>query len=211
MLSRHAGQIANPSYIAALLMPYLAVGLGLHVFHNAWVAILAYHAGILLILRWAKFSGASFRVTTAGWKILAFATLGVTGGLALSALWPRIFIAPSLNPTLSSWGLNSASWPWFIVYGGLVNPWLEEVYWRGGLGSATRSPILNDAAFAGFHLLILAPFISVAWLVAAFILLASTGWLWRQVSNRSGSLLPSALCHLAADVSILLVIVSEVT
>jgi hypothetical protein len=126
-------------------------------------------------------------------------------------LWPRIFVTPSLNATLADWGLTFASWPWFIVYGGLVNPWLEEIYWRGGLGSAARFPVLNDAVFSGFHLLILAPFISIVWLVVAFIILASTGWLWRQVANRCGSLLPSALCHLAADVSILLVIVSEVT
>lgn len=200
-----------PIYLAGLLMPYVTVGLGLHIFHNAWAAILGYHAGILLLLWRADFASRHpFHVTGKPWW-LVFALLGGLAGLALVFLWPHVFVAPSLEGTLVRWGLTSASWPWFIAYGGLVNPWLEELYWRGWLGNDTRSPVGEDAAFAGFHLVVLAPFISIFWLVAVFLILTVTGWLWRQVTRREQSLLPAALCHLVADVSILVVIVSEVT
>jgi uncharacterized protein len=193
-------------------MPYLTVGPGLHVFHNAWVAILAYHAGIVLILWIARFkNSASFRITLPIWKLLAFAAVGCIAGLSMSSLWPYVFTSANLAGTLERWGLTSASWPWFIAYSALVNPWLEELYWRGWLGSGTRFPVPNDAAFAGFHLVILAPFISLAWLIVVFITLTIAGWLWRRVTSRTNSLLPSAVCHLVADVSILIAIVSEIT
>jgi len=198
--------------LAGLLMPYLTVGLGLYVFHNAWVAILAYHAGILLILWIARFKNpAPFRITIPIWKLLAFAILGGIGAIAMWVLWPYVFVSPSLTGTLEQWELTRESWPMFIAYSALVNPWLEELYWRGWLGSAARFPVAKDAFFAGFHLVILAPFVSIAWLIVIFIILTITAWLWRQVTRRTMSLLPSALCHLAADVSILLAIVSEVT
>ncbi|MDP2719654.1 MAG: hypothetical protein Q8P44_07480 [Dehalococcoidia bacterium] len=35
-------------------IPYLTVGVGLLLFHNAWIAIFSYHAGMLLMLFPAK-------------------------------------------------------------------------------------------------------------------------------------------------------------
>lgn len=203
---------SNPTYIAGLLMPYLMVGLGLYLFHSAWIAILAYHAGILLLLWIAKFKISSpFRITIPFWKLLTFALMGASAGIAMVFLWPYVFVSPVLTQTVEQWGLTRIAWPFFIGYSALVNPWLEELYWRGWLGSATRSPVPNDAFFAGFHLIILAPFVSSVWLVVVFITLATASWLWRQVTHRAMSFLPSALCHLVADVSILLAIVSEIT
>ena len=199
-------------YLAGLLMPYLAVGLGLLVFHNAWVAILAYHAGILLILRIAGYKNPiSFRITIPIWKLLAFAAAGGIGGIAVLILWPFVLVSSSLMGMLEQWGLTHVTWPLFIAYSALVNPWLEELYWRGWLGSADRRPVGNDAAFAGFHLFILAPFISVTWLIVTLVIMTVAAWLWRQVTRRAKSLLPAVLSHLAADVSILLAIVSEIT
>ena len=211
-VSSSVGRITNPTYVAGLLMPYITVGLGLYIFHSAWVAIFAYHAGILLILRLTKFSNpVPFRRPASLWKMIGFAALGLTAGLAMYFLWPFVFVSADLPDTIERWGLTRVSWPFFIAYSALVNPWLEELYWRGWLGSATRRPVANDAAFAGFHLVILAPFISIAWLAVVFIILTMAGWVWRQVTRQTKSLLPSALCHLTADVSILLVIVSEIT
>ena len=210
--SSSAGRITNPVYVAGLLMPYLTVGAGLYIFHNAWIAILGYHAGILLILKLAHFkSSASFRPTAQIWKTIGFGALGGLAGLAMWFLWPYVFMSPSLAWTVERWGLTRAAWPLFIAYSALVNPWLEELYWRGWLGSASRRPVVNDAFFAGFHLVILAPFLPGLWLAVVFFVLAAAGWMWREVTRHTDSLLLSALCHLAADVSILLVIVSEIT
>ncbi len=197
---------------AAFVMPYLAVGLGLYAFHNAWAAILGYHAGILALITLGRGWQAArqFRLTKSLAHVVTFGLVGLLAGVGVALLWPLVGFSPRLPDALLAWGLTPQAWPWFIAYGALVNPWLEEAYWRGWLGSGSSRPVAADAFFGGFHLVILAPFVSVGWLAFAFLVLASTAWFWRQVTRRDGSLLAASLFHLTADVSILLVIVSEV-
>ena len=194
------------------IMPYITVGVGLYVFNNAWVAVLGYHAGIILLVTlakaWPKWD--EFRPQAPIWKTILFSLTGLSAGASLYFLWPFIHVSPRLFGALADWGLNPSSWPLFIAYGALVNPWLEEAFWRGWLGSANRHPVLHDALFAGFHLVILAPFFPFFWLVVAFLVLAFSGWLWRQVNRAEQSMLASTLFHMAADVSILLVIWSTI-
>ncbi len=198
--------------VAGLAMPYLTVALGLYVFRDAWVAILGYHAGIVLLVTLGRGWDAArkFIATAPIGRALIFGLGGFSAGAMAYLLWPLIGVSPQLPAALLDWGLNDVSWPWFIAYSALVNPWLEEIYWRGWLGSETRQPVLNDAAFAGFHLVILAPFISIFWLAFAFFVLSFAGWLWRQATRVERSMLASTLFHLAADVSILLVVRSAV-
>jgi hypothetical protein len=198
--------------VASLLMPYLAVAFGLYVCHNAWAAVLAYHVGILLFLSRTGIKDAAlrFRASSSPGRVLLFGLSGLSAGVLLYFLWPFLHFSPRLASALLEWGLNRQTWPWFIAYGGLVNPWLEEAFWRDRLGSASLHPVLNDAIFAGFHLVILAPFLSIPWLVAVFLVLSFAGWLWRQAARLEGSLLASALFHLAADVSILLATISRI-
>ncbi|RJP51442.1 MAG: hypothetical protein C4583_08550 [Anaerolineaceae bacterium] len=198
--------------IIGLLMPYLTVGVGLYVVNNAWVAVLGYHAGIILLVTlagaWPRLG--EFRPNAPLWKTILFGLTGLSAGAALYFLWPFIHVSSELTTALLRWGLNPRSWPLFIAYGALVNPWLEEAFWRGWLGSANRHPVLHDAVFAGFHLVVLAPFFPLLWLIVAFLVLAFSGWLWRQVIRTEKSMLASTLFHMAADVSILLVIWSTV-
>lgn len=198
--------------IAGLLMPYLTVGVGLYVFNSAWEAVLGYHAGIVVLVTLAKAwpDIRAFRLTEPIWKTLLFGLTGCVAGVAVYFLWPIIHVSPRLAESLLEWGLTPSIWPLFIAYGALVNPWLEEIYWRGWLGSANRQPILHDAVFAGFHLVILAPFFPPFWLAVAFIVLAASGWMWRQTIRVEKSMLASTLFHMAADVSILLVIWSTI-
>lgn len=201
------------SLLASLLMPYLTVAFGLYVCRNAWVAVIGYHIGILLFLSQAGVKNAAhhFRSSASIGRAMLFGLGGLFAGAALYLLWPVLHFSPQLPSVLLDWGLNPQSWPWFIAYSALVNPWLEEAYWRHGQGSAARHPILSDAAFAGFHLVILAPFLVLPWLLVVFLVLSFAGWFWRQVTRIEASLLAAALFHMAADVSILLVIVSEIT
>ncbi len=48
-----------------------------------------------------------------------------------------------------------SSWPLFIAYFSLVNPFFEEYFWRGVLGSNSKKLYIGDAAYAGYHILIL--------------------------------------------------------
>ncbi len=206
-----SSQNTIPYYIG-LLMPYLAVWLGLYIFQNGWAAILLYHAGIAALVTrtrsWPRLD--QFRLKAPIWTTLLYAAAGCSAGLLVYLLWPFLHASPKLSDALLAWGLTPRGWPLFIVYSALVNPWLEESYWRGWLGSAARHPIFRDAAFAGFHLVILAPFFPLVWLAAAFVVLAFAGWMWRQVNRAETSMLASTLFHMAADVSILLAVWSTI-
>ncbi len=122
-------------------------------------------------------------------------------------LYWNIFGLPAEIPQmLRQLGLVQGSWLPFILYFSLVNPWLEEIYWRGWLGSQAHHPIPDDLWFGAYHLLILAPFVSWPWLLLALVALTGAAWSWRQVARITGSLFAPGLAHLLADFSILLAI-----
>ena len=158
---------------------------------------------------WPKLD--SYRPNAGLWKVIFFALTGLSAGAVVYFLWPFIHISPALANAFLDLGLTQRVWPVFILYGGLVNPWLEEIYWRGWLGNTSPRPVLHDFIFGGFHLVILAPFLSLFWLAVALLVLAFSGWMWRQVDRLQNSMLATCLFHMAADVSILVVVWSTVT
>lgn len=198
--------------ILGILMPYLAVWLGLYIFHSGWIAIFLYHAVIIALVTMAKAwpGREAFRTNTPMWKIALFGLAGCSAGVLVYFLWPFLNFSSSLGEVLLRWGLTPNAWPFFIAYSALVNPWLEEIYWRGWLGSAAKRLILHDFIFGGFHLVVLAPFLSLFWLTIALLALTFSGWIWRQVDRVEKSMLATSLFHMAADVSILLVVWSTV-
>jgi hypothetical protein len=191
--------------LVALTVPYVAVLIGVHVLKSGWAAILLYHAGMLAFL----FALGGLGFCGRGWGARAFALLVVPcllGGPALFVLVPIVVPSLDLAAALDSLGLRGASWLVFMVYYTIVNPWLEEGYWRGALGSSSSSITASDVFFGGYHVLVLAYFIPwyLGLLVAA--LLMGVAWVWRKVATRCGGLLIPALTHLAADASVILAV-----
>ena len=88
----------------------------------------------------------------------------------------------------------------------MVNPWIEEYYWRGYLGSNTKKIILNDLLYSGYHLVVLAGKVEIVWLIVIFFALAVVAWFWRQTNRWSQGMLPSTASHLAADITVMLTI-----
>jgi hypothetical protein len=189
-------------------VPYLAVGMGLLVFHNAWAAILTYHAGIVAVIFFLKpkipFSQI-VRSSNHKWLMVSTA-IGACGGVVLYLLWPLLSVPVDIAAYIRNIGLTPASWPFFIAYYVLVNPFLEEYFWRGYLGSKAKYPILKDFLFSGYHLIVLAGNVALPWLAVVFLVLCGAAWYWRQISNITGGLLASILSHLAADVTVILAI-----
>jgi hypothetical protein len=204
-------EVARPQrwmHHLAPAVPYIAVGVGVYIFHNAWAAILGYHLGMLLIL---YLSGAAVFLRSLfycrDYKLPVFAAIaGSLGGVLLYFLWPLISTTIDLKSALLDININSSTWSVLIPYLIFINPWLEEWYWRGYLGSYSRKIILNDFLFAGYHLLILAGKIEFYWLIIVFVILLCSAWIWRQINRKNEGLLASTTSHLAADASILLAI-----
>ena len=196
------------SAAAAPAIPYLAVAVGLNLLGNAWLALLGCHIGMLAVLLIARPRiGALPPVGSRGSRIVAATgALGAASGPLLLVASPSLRLSGDLPIYLSSIGLTAAAWPEFIFYFVLVNPWLEEFYWRGYLGSEARGPVLNDFLYAGYHGLVLAGRVAVPWLAAILLVMAGAAWLWRQADRGAGGLLPSCISHLAADLTVLLAI-----
>jgi hypothetical protein len=195
---------------ALILLPYLAVWLGIWIFHSAWAALLGFHLALLPVLFLGSVRIRSSRFLPSapwGW-ILPVVLSGLLGGLLLWQIWPRVGIPIGYPGMITGLGLNQLTWPCFIVYFALINPLLEEWYWRVIFGSDSPWLVPVDFLFAGYHLFILAMFVNLQWQLAAFLALAAAGWFWRQALRAQVGLLSVALAHGLADLTILLVLYS---
>jgi len=190
------------------VLPYLAVGLGMFWFRNAWAALLGFHLAIILSLLIAGSSvplRTLFQSTNFRWVLLSLAFSG-SGGLILYLFWSTLGITSDLSGHVGSLGLNSSNWIAFIAYFSLVNPFIEEYFWRGYLGSPAKGPYLSDFIYAGFHALILVGNVPAGSIVFSLIVLVLAGWFWRQVARQDNGLLAPVLGHMAVDFTILVVV-----
>jgi hypothetical protein len=192
----------------ALLLPYLAVWAGLFLFKNAWFTLIGFHISILLallVLRPDLPVTILFKSNYPKWLLVSILFCS-TSGMGLYFLWNIFGIASDLPAQLRAIGLTSKSWPMFIAYFALVNPWIEEYFWRGVLASDEKQLSFMDAIFAGYHALVLWGKVQLLSILFAVIILTSAGWLWRQIARENKGLLAPVLGHMAADLSILLTI-----
>lgn len=189
------------------LIPYVAMIVGLHLLGSAWISFLIYH-GLVLLAVWRDVE--LRRDLVRGWHTgvgVAAVAFGVAGGVMLLVLAPYAGVdAALINPGLAKLGLTGTGWLVFVLYHALVNPWFEEILWRGKLGRDSQRPVPEDLLFAGYHVLVLLLFLDGAWIALAVVALTVAGWFWRQLRRRFGGLLLPVLSHLAADGSIMSVV-----
>jgi hypothetical protein len=197
----------DKKWITPILL-YLAVWAGLFVIKSAWLTLIGFHAAILLMLAVIRPNipiNFLFKSKSPKW-ILISVLFCSTSGIGLYFLWNVFGVAHNLPMQLQAIGLNSSSWIPFIAYFSLVNPWMEEYFWRGVLGSDTNKITGMDAVFAGYHVLVLWGRVHPLSILFAVIILTSAGWLWRQFSREDEGLLAAVLGHMIADFSILITI-----
>jgi membrane protease YdiL (CAAX protease family) len=190
------------------VLPYLAVIAGLFWFRNAWAGLLGFHLGIVLSLLLARpripirvlFQGDDIR-----WTILSILLCG-SSGVSLYFLWSSFGVVSDLPAHLEAVGLTRSAWPLFITYFVLVNPLIEEYFWRGYLGSRARGLHISDFLYAGFHAFILMGNIKTGSILYSLVVLILVGWFWRQLARIDGGLLAPVLGHMAADFTILMAV-----
>jgi hypothetical protein len=190
------------------ILPYLAVAIGLFWAQNAWSALLGFHSAIILSLLLARSSvpvRILFKSHNIRWVVLNILLCG-SSGISLYFFWSYFGIVSDLPAHIESYDLTRSTWPLFITYFALVNPWIEEYFWRGYLGSPTRGLFPSDFLYAGFHALILTNKMQTAAVIYSLILLVLAGWFWRQLARIDGGLLAPVLGHMAADFTILMTV-----
>jgi len=188
----------------APLLAYFAVGIGLFVFNSAWGALLGFHAVIIFSLLIAK---PKIPLTNKNIKwTLVSVTLCGSSGIALYVFWDTFGFANDLSVQVASLGLNAINWPVFTAYFVLVNPFVEEIFWRGYLGNKTKSLHTSDFLYAGFHGLILLNKEKPMSILFSLSIIVLAGWFWRQLAREDDGLLAPVLGHMAADLTILVAI-----
>lgn len=195
------------SRLGWVILPYLAVFLGMLTLRSAWGALVGFHLALLplLVTRRQTFSP-RFLAPLSKSILLPVAATGLSAGLGLWFIWPAAGLPADFSARVAVLGLSGLIWLPFIAYFTLVNPWLEEAYWRDALTSPSPYPAPVDFLFAGYHLIILSLFVRPVWMLIAFLILTTASWFWRQVSRYTGSLMPAVLSHMLADFSILMVL-----
>ena len=194
------------SRYVVLLTPCIAVLAGLNMLRSAWVAILLYHAVIVIYLfltRSDRPRPALFR----GWHTstgLGLILLCACSGPLLVFLWPVIEnVQGSLSVALDSFGLHGARWWLFAAYYVSLHPILEEIFWRDALAERNRSIDIADIAFATYHMLVLLHFLKIPWVIVVFVILVLVSWLWRRIAGRYHGLAIPVISHMTAGLGIM--------
>lgn len=192
--------------VGGAILPYAGLLGGLFLLDSGWAAILGYHAAMCLVLTLAN-GWSGLRSVLEGARPVWMAVLAVIyglGGVLIWILWPFIKLdGLELAAGLEAVGLSGGAWLAFIAYYSLVNPLLEEVYWRKLWGQDTRWPAASDFLYAGYHCFVLSLFVKWPWIVLAGSILVAAGWMWRQVARRTSGLAVPMVSHFVADASII--------
>ncbi len=189
-------------------LAYLAVGLGLFLFHSAWGALVGFHVVIIVSLLIARPNipvSILLKSTNFKWILVSILLCG-SSGISLYFLWDKFRFANDLSMQVEALGLDSSNWLTFITYFALVNPFIEEYFWRGYLGNPTKSLYLYDFIYSGFHGLILIGKVHSISILFGLSVLTFAGWLWRQIIREDHGLLAPVLGHMAADFTILMAV-----
>ena len=189
-------------------LAYLAVGIGLFLFHSAWGALVGFHVAIIISLLIARPNipvTVLFKSTNLKWTLLSVLLCG-SSGISLYFLWDTFRFANDLPAQVAALGLNSSNWLTFIAYFAIVNPFVEEYFWRGFFGNPTKSLYVYDFIYSGFHALILIGKVHSYSIIFGLSVLVFAGWLWRQIAREDHGLLAPVLGHMVADFTILMAV-----
>jgi hypothetical protein len=188
--------------------PYLTIAGGLLLLHSAWVALVSYHLIAISVMLLSKHDPGFRRVGQSTRLLMpAISTvLGASAGVILIGMWNVSGLDWVVPGYMRGSGLSGGAWTLFMVYFVIVNPWVEEFFWRDFLSNPGRCPILNDFLFSGYHLIVFAGLLNPLLLAVSFVVLAVTSWFWRQANRLNGSLLPSIASHIAADLAVVMVV-----
>jgi membrane protease YdiL (CAAX protease family) len=190
------------------ILPYLAVAIGVFWLQNAFLALVGFHVAIIVsVLLTRSFVPVDilFKSKNIRWALLSILLCG-SSGISLYFLWSYFGVITDLPGQMQTFGLTRATWPLFLTYFVLVNPLVEEYFWRGYLGSPARRLYSSDFLYAGFHGLVLMGKMQAGVILYSLMVLVLAGWFWRQLARIDEGLLAPVLGHMAADFTILMTI-----
>jgi len=188
--------------ILKMLAPYLAVVIFWTGLSNGWLAILAYHAQIIL---WATISprinGRKAIIGTLNRRAILLALPTVCAGPLLYYLLPHV-----TNIELTIWlaehQLSSFALLCMIPYFGIIHPFLEQLHWF----SLRQETAISHVMFAGYHMLVLSSLFSLPWLILSFVLLSIVSLLWTYITMQTKGIMLAYISHALADAGLIIAV-----
>lgn len=174
---------------------------------STWATMLGYHAGCLLMARWLG-PPQGQRIPPPRlilWVALSSFLIVLGAGLAAAH-----FLLPDerlsiLRDRLRQWGVGQG--PWLLAYYSLVNPFIEERFWRVGLlGAAVMQScptwgrwLLATVGFGLYHAVVLVQLLGLHAGLVAVLGVVGAAFIWSLLYEyeRGGRLCSSS--HLGAD------------
>lgn len=180
-----------------LLAPYVAVLVFWCWLQNAWLAILAYHAQVVIWLAIRQEQPHIALPSRRRQFLLALPT--VIPGPLLYVLLPHVSRMP-LGDWLTEYRCTGLALILMIPYVGVLHPALEQAHWS----PLRRATPVAHVLFAGYHVLVLYRFLTVPWLALCFVVLLTASAAWEALTRRTGSLAVPTLSHILADLGVIL-------
>jgi membrane protease YdiL (CAAX protease family) len=198
-----------------MMMPWVWTAIGLYILHDYRLAILLYE-GLGCLLPYFLFtrSHPSFAFQPVKslllWGLILMVNVLMLG-IAQDIM--ALFIdLPNFMARIRSIGLNpNEEFLWFALYMVIVNPLVEELFWRGMIFEqwklkcpANQALIISSLFFGSWHWVIVQHFFAPVWAIGASVCVMLGGLLFGWMYQRTQSLLPAILLHgLGGDLPII--------
>jgi hypothetical protein len=181
--------------ILKILAPYFAVGVFWALFQNAWLAIISYHAQIVI---W------NHKNIKADRFVINKLSVGLVILSALTGVFLYFMFTYITDKDISGWFLkykiSNFSIYFLIPYFGIVHPFLEQKHWK----EIRETTVFAHIAFAGYHAVVLVTLLKIEWVFVSLGVLLSISLLWKIVYDNNNSDSANILSHILADSGIIL-------
>lgn len=209
-----------------LIVPTVTIGLGLQLMHSVPVTFVLFYSWLLLVPlidflfiqkvpldETIKQLGLHPRKNSIAVGVVSGVIFGLIIVIPASILTPILFDIHDIQQTLVGWGF-SGNKGWLILILVLVNPLLEELYWRAYVYQKLLRKVSSYAAigwtalfYTTYHLLSLITLLKWPFPLIALLPVFIAGLFWGYLTRKSNSLIGSVICHALADGGIMAVYV----
>lgn len=201
------------------LSPWVAVWFGLYQFGSAQLAFLFYHCTCILggFLLGSPALPKTERVSALRRRILVAVVVmaNVATVILYLTVGGHLLDQPTVLQQMKSRGLPPTAYFWLFPYFAIVNPLVEEYFWRGGIYARLRplfpswihAALISSAFFGAWHWLVIRLFVTPLVALPATVAIMVVGFLLAYLYEEHRRLIyPIALHALAGDIPLLVVL-----
>ncbi|MCA0971983.1 CPBP family intramembrane metalloprotease [Halobacillus litoralis] len=195
--------------IIYLLGPTVMIFIGLYVFSSVPVTFVLFYGWLTVFCLLHRKEVGSFSMTKSEWLV------GIGSGvLFYISIFAGVFVFQDhvtdfeeVRVLTEEWGFTG--WGLVLVLI-MINPFLEEVYWRGVMlmrlkreGTETRAIVTTAFYYSLYHILSMVLLFTWPLNVVLVLPVFAAGLFWAYIRLRTGSLVGVIISHLLADAGIM--------